>query len=89
MWRAGRLRTVLLAISLVAAMACPVALASPEGESQSPYGQPPVWGSCSRFIGDTTSIPTAQCGTVSVPVDYTKPARRPSTVGGDPHPGQR
>ena len=25
------------------------------------------------MIGDTTDIPTAQCGTVSVPVDYAKP----------------
>jgi pimeloyl-ACP methyl ester carboxylesterase len=73
MWRVGRLSTVLLAISLVAAIACPVALASPEGESNPQYGQPPVWGGCARFIGDTTAIPTAQCGTVSVPVDYAKP----------------
>jgi pimeloyl-ACP methyl ester carboxylesterase len=73
MWRVGRLSTVLLAISLVAAIACPVALASPEGESNQQYGQPPAWGSCARFIGDTTAIPTARCGTVSVPVDWNNP----------------
>jgi pimeloyl-ACP methyl ester carboxylesterase len=73
MWRAGRLGSVLLAIFLISANACPVALASPEGESIPQYGQPPQWGSCARFIGSVPGIPTAQCGTVEVPVDYTKP----------------
>jgi pimeloyl-ACP methyl ester carboxylesterase len=73
MWRVGWLSTVLLAVSLVSAIACPAAWASPEGESIQQYGQPPIWGSCERFVGDTTGIPTAQCGTVSVPVDYAKP----------------
>ena len=75
MWRVGGLSTVLLVISLVSAIACPVAWASPEGESVQLYGQPPAWGSCERFIGDTTGIPTAQCGTVSVPVDWNNPAK--------------
>jgi pimeloyl-ACP methyl ester carboxylesterase len=73
MRRAGRVVAMLLALFLVA---CPVASASPEGESSQRYGQPPVWGGCERFIGDPAkieAIPTAQCGTVSVPVDYTKP----------------
>ena len=64
---------MLLAIFLVSAIACPAAWASPEGESIQQYGQPPMWGSCEQFIGDARAIPTAQCGTVSVPVDYTKP----------------
>ncbi len=64
---------MLLAIFLMSAIACPAAWASPEGESIQQYGQPPAWGGCEQFIGDTTSIPTAQCGTVSVPVDYAKP----------------
>jgi pimeloyl-ACP methyl ester carboxylesterase len=75
MWRVGRVYTVLLAISVVSAIACPAAWASPEGESIQQYGQPPVWGSCERFVGDTTPIPTAQCGTVSVPVDWNNPAK--------------
>ena len=74
MWRVGRFGTVLLAIFLMSAIACPAAWASPEGESIQQYGQPPVWGSCERWIGDVNrAIPTAQCGTVSVPVDYAKP----------------
>ncbi|HZN79087.1 MAG TPA: alpha/beta hydrolase, partial [Mycobacterium sp.] len=73
MWRVGRWSTVLLAIFLMSAIACPAAWASPEGESIQQYGQPPLWGSCEQFIGDATRIPTAQCGTVSVPVDYAKP----------------
>jgi pimeloyl-ACP methyl ester carboxylesterase len=75
MWRVGRLSTVLLVISLVSAISCPVAWAAPEGESAQLYGQPPVWGGCARFIGDTTAIPTAQCGTISVPVDWNNPAK--------------
>jgi pimeloyl-ACP methyl ester carboxylesterase len=63
-----------MAASLVLLMVvCPVAAASPEGESTQLYGQPPVWGSCEQWLSDTSRIPTAQCGTVSVPVDYTKP----------------
>jgi pimeloyl-ACP methyl ester carboxylesterase len=71
MWRAGRL--IALAIMAFPVIACPVASASPEGEPTQLYGQPPVWGGCERFIGDSSAIPTAQCGTVSVPVDYAKP----------------
>jgi pimeloyl-ACP methyl ester carboxylesterase len=70
MRRVGRL---IGAIFLLSAIACPAASASPEGQSTQLYGQPPTWGGCERFIGDTSGIPSAQCGTVSVPVDYTKP----------------
>ena len=75
MWRAGRWTVVALALFTVSAMTCPVASATPEGESTQLYGQPPIWGSCGRFIGDTTAIPTAQCGTVAVPVDWNNPAK--------------
>ena len=64
---------MLLAILPVSAIACPAAWASPEGESNQQYGQPPPWGSCERGSVTSPSIPTAQCGTVSVPVDYAKP----------------
>jgi len=70
MWRVGRL---VLALLLVATSACPAASATPEGESAQRYGQPPTWGGCEGMIGDVSKIPTAQCGTVSVPVDYAKP----------------
>lgn len=71
MWRAGRL--IALAVVALPAIACPVASASPEGESVQRWGQPPVWGSCAQFFSDPGAIPTAQCGTVSVPVDYANP----------------
>ena len=69
MWRAGRRIAVPLALITVSGIAGPAAWASPEGL----YGEPPVWGRCERFVGDTGRIPTAQCGTVSVPVDYANP----------------
>jgi pimeloyl-ACP methyl ester carboxylesterase len=75
MWRAGRLTATLLASLLVWVIACPAASASPEGAATQPYGQPPLWGSCERFVGDVSAIPTAQCGTVSVPVDWNNPAK--------------
>ena len=63
----------LLACVLVVGFTCPPAMATPEGQSTQTYGQPPVWGGCETFVGDTSAIPTAQCGTVSVPVDYANP----------------
>lgn len=71
MWRVGRSIATPLAILLM--LSCPAASASPEGESTQRYGQPPVWGGCEQYVADTAKIPTAQCGTVSVPVDYAKP----------------
>ncbi|MCV7162740.1 alpha/beta hydrolase [Mycolicibacterium brisbanense] len=56
-------------LAVMLAMACPVANATPEGAAETPYGQPPVWGSCASWV-DASSIPTAQCGTVTVPVDW-------------------
>ena len=50
----------------------PAAWPRPRAVDQT-YGQPPVWGGCEQFVGDTSAIPTAQCGTVSVPVDYANP----------------
>lgn len=58
----------------------PLAGATPEpdpGHTQSPSvpaAAPQTnWGPCRQFIEDTAEIPTAQCMTVSVPVDYDKP----------------
>jgi pimeloyl-ACP methyl ester carboxylesterase len=70
MWRVGGFGWALLAIFLVSAIGCPVASATPEGESAQQYGQPPQWGSCARFIGNVPGIPSAQCANVAVPVDY-------------------
>jgi pimeloyl-ACP methyl ester carboxylesterase len=71
MWRVGRL--IATPLAFIGVVVCPPAWASPEGESPLPYGQPPVWGTCERFVGDTGGIPEAQCGTIAVPVDYANP----------------
>jgi len=68
MWRVGGL---MLAVVLGSTLAAPTASATPEGKGTQFYGQAPVWGSCSAMLGDASAIPTAQCGTVSVPVDFT------------------
>ncbi|OBB59411.1 hydrolase [Mycobacterium sp. 852013-51886_SCH5428379] len=72
MWWGGR-RTLAAALAsvLLAGMTAVPATASPEGEAVQSYGQPPVWGSCAQT--SPTAVPTAQCGTVSVPVDYAQP----------------
>ncbi len=63
-----------------AAVALPEAGAAPEpGSGQTPGPAPPPaaavqsWGSCSQFLTDTSDVPSAQCATVSVPVDYNNP----------------
>jgi len=73
MWLVGRLIAALLALLTTSPFVSPTAWAAPEGGSTQTYGQPPVWGSCSTFIAAADVVPTAQCGTVSVPVDYAKP----------------
>ena len=73
MWRVGR---TVSAFAVVFIIACPVGAATPVDRSGQVYGQPPAWSGCERFIDDgaeTASIPTARCGTVSVPIDYAKP----------------
>jgi pimeloyl-ACP methyl ester carboxylesterase len=73
MWLVGRLIAALLAILVASTFVGPTAVASPEGQPELQYGQPPVWGSCADFLGSPIAVPTAQCGLVSVPVDYAKP----------------
>jgi pimeloyl-ACP methyl ester carboxylesterase len=73
MRRVGRCGASLLACVLVAGVTSPPAMATPEGQSTQMYGQPPVWGGCEQFVGDASAIPTAQCGAVSIPVDYANP----------------
>ena len=58
----------------------PPAGATPEpGAGQTPGPNPPPaaapqnWSSCNQFLTDTSDLPTAQCTTVSVPVDYNNP----------------
>lgn len=71
--RARAVTAAALTIVTVAAGAAPVASATPETEVAQGVGQPPAWTGCDSWIGDTTGIPTAQCGTVSVPVDWMNP----------------
>lgn len=75
--------SALLSFGLLAAnsaVGLPVAGATPEpGAGQTPAPKPSAalpqtWGSCGQFGTDTSDIPTAQCTTVSVPVDYDNPA---------------
>jgi pimeloyl-ACP methyl ester carboxylesterase len=73
MRRAGRCGVTLLACLLTAVITGPPASATPEGQSTQAYGQAPAWTGCDRFVNDTEPIPTAQCGYVSVPVDYANP----------------
>ncbi|MGV0160210.1 alpha/beta hydrolase [Mycobacterium colombiense] len=61
-------------------LAPPAAVGTPEpGAGQTPGPNPPSaavpqgWGNCAQFVDDTSDIPTAQCATVSVPIDYNNP----------------
>ncbi|WP_197375150.1 alpha/beta hydrolase [Mycolicibacterium baixiangningiae] len=79
MWRVGR-RSVLAVLALVVVSGGAVsggatgpASATPEGDATQRYGQPPVWAGCEQVVTDPGRIPTAQCGTVSVPVNYDQP----------------
>lgn len=72
--------SALLSCALVFGAQLSVAGATPEpdtGQTQSPAAPTAAtqqgWGSCAAFIDDTRDIPTAQCITVPVPVDYDKP----------------
>ncbi|GJF09350.1 hydrolase [Mycolicibacterium cyprinidarum] len=69
MRRAGRLIAALLTGSV---LWCPVAGAQPPTQADEPYSATPVWGSCASVVADLSRLPTAQCGTVAVPVDYAK-----------------
>ncbi|MGV9802028.1 alpha/beta hydrolase [Mycobacterium sp. NPDC003449] len=64
-WVGRGVREVLTAAVLlvVSGIAGPVAAAAPQG-----------WGDCSAWVPAASAIPTAQCGTVAVPVDRNDPA---------------
>ncbi|WP_343600703.1 alpha/beta hydrolase [Mycobacterium sp.] len=81
MWRARRWGSALLAVGLLVCWV-PPAGATPEPGADSapgstvsaPSGVPQLsWGTCNRFLDDTGDIPTAQCSTLAVPVDYGNP----------------
>ncbi|MGE2730339.1 alpha/beta hydrolase [Mycolicibacterium vaccae] len=60
MLRAGR---ILAALAVFSAVLSPTAAAAPQA----------TWDSCDGVVKEAERIPTALCGTVSVPVDYTNP----------------
>ena len=85
MWRMRRLSSALLSFGL--SMATAVALTpvtgatpgydagpTPSSGAPQPSSAPPLsWGSCGQVISSPRDVPSAQCGTVAVPVDYANP----------------
>lgn len=55
----------------VGATAAPAAATGESGPTQT--AAQVEWGSCQRFIGDTSAIPTAVCATLPVPIDDANP----------------
>jgi pimeloyl-ACP methyl ester carboxylesterase len=85
MWRMRQMSSALLSLTLTMSatvVATPLSGATPgyAGPTPSPAAPqpssaPPVnWGSCSRVVKSPGDVPGAQCGTVTVPVDYANPA---------------
>src|ERR1700740_3158153 len=85
MGRMRRLSSALL--SFVLSMATAVALTpvsgatpgydagpTPSSGAPQPSSAPPLsWGSCGQVLSNPRDVPSAQCGTVAVPVDYATP----------------
>ena len=72
MKRASRAGCAVFALSssvLCAVLTAGPAVAAPGAGQTAP---PPEWDSCDRFVSDTY-LPTAQCTSVAVPVDYADP----------------
>ncbi len=72
MRRVGRLSAALLVTTATVSVLPPGAAAQPT-HADAPYSTAPVWSSCAGVVADVSQLPTAQCGTVAVPVDYAKP----------------
>ena len=76
--------SALLALMLTTSVAVAAPAGASPGYDAGPTPSPAVpqptsapllnWGSCARFVKSTKDLPGAQCGTVSVPVDYANPA---------------
>src|SRR6476620_11417329 len=72
MRRVGRLSAALLVTTATVSVLSPGVAAQPT-QADAPYSAAPVWSSCAGVVADVSQLPTAQCGTVAVPVDYAKP----------------
>ncbi|MGB7356816.1 MAG: alpha/beta hydrolase, partial [Mycobacterium sp.] len=68
-----RLGRVLAAMTAAVTVLSPAAAATPQSPQDPSYFTAPVWSSCADFVDDVSRLPTAQCGTVAVPVDYANP----------------
>jgi pimeloyl-ACP methyl ester carboxylesterase len=84
MWRVRQLISAPLSLIMAGSVAALVALpplstvrAVPHPRTEGPVAQLSAqqvnWGSCQQFLVDTSNVPTAQCTTVPVPIDYTNP----------------
>ncbi|MBX7431612.1 alpha/beta hydrolase [Mycobacterium sp. Y57] len=70
----SRLARLVASCVAVSVPLCPTAAAAPDTDAgEAPYATTPVWTSCADMLTDPSRIPTAQCGTVSVPIDYAEP----------------
>jgi pimeloyl-ACP methyl ester carboxylesterase len=78
-----RLDSALLSFGLLVlpAVAAPAGATPESGSGQTPGSAVPqpssapqlTWGSCGRFLGNASDVPSAQCTTVPVPIDYDNP----------------
>ncbi|MGV9311154.1 alpha/beta fold hydrolase [Streptomyces sp. NPDC003691] len=68
-----RALAVLLAVAASTALAAPVATAAPARAATGPAPGPVVWGPCKGDPPMPDPGPHVECGTVEVPVDWSKP----------------
>ncbi|HUO37119.1 MAG TPA: alpha/beta hydrolase [Mycobacterium sp.] len=73
MWRMRPALSTLLTFGVAFCVVLPTAVAAPDTGVNASAVPQPNWGSCERWLGNTSDIPTARCATVSVPVDYGDP----------------
>ncbi|WP_280831930.1 alpha/beta fold hydrolase [Mycolicibacterium frederiksbergense] len=66
LWTRGTTRALAATLLGTSAVICPVV--GPAAHAWAESG--PEWGSCAPWVQDPAAIPTAQCRTVSVPVDW-------------------
>ncbi|WP_286670874.1 alpha/beta hydrolase [Mycobacterium paraterrae] len=84
MWRTRQMSSALFSLTLTASVAVAAPAGSTPGYDAGPTPSPAApqpasapklnWGSCSQIVKGTKGVPGAQCGTVTVPVDYANPA---------------
>ncbi len=68
MWRMRLLFSALLSLVLAIVAAVATLVSAPIA------GATLTWGNCGRFLSHPDDVPTAQCTTVPVPIDYDNPA---------------